>query len=83
MAATPWTGSLSESGEYTLRLVCDRKACEKSGLGYPLHAVFIEPTRMHAMAKARSVGWMLQHGGKVLCPDHAIEKRAVRREIPK
>jgi hypothetical protein len=70
---------MSEIGTYTLYLACDRKSCDKGERFDAMSAVFREPTRMHAMEKARSVGWILQHGHKALCPDHATEKRESRK----
>jgi hypothetical protein len=72
---------VSEHGEYTLSLECDRADCEKADDYTAMYAVITQPTRMHALAVARERGWMIQHGGRVLCPDHANEKRITRREV--
>lgn len=66
---------MSANGEYTLTLECDRPGCDKAEDYAAMSAVFTAATRMHALERAREDGWMLRRQCRVLCPDHAAEKR--------
>ena len=72
---------MSEHGEYKLSLECDRADCDKADDYTAMSAVITEPTRMHALLEARKRGWMIMAAHKAYCPEHASEKRSVRREV--
>lgn len=60
------------TGHYTLLLICDQKKPDAC----PEKRVFVNDTRMEALATAREVGWLISKSKTAYCPVHADERRA-------
>jgi len=67
---------MTSTGSYTLTVSCDLPGCDKADNYEPMNAVFNEPTKMEAIARARESGWMIKRNCRTRCPSHAAELRA-------